>query len=53
MIGAVGLTLVIAVHEVAEVVIIANGVRAGRFRTQPDHRARASRVRPTHVAAPA
>jgi cation-transporting ATPase G len=53
VIGAVGLTLVIAVHEVAEVVIIANGVRAGRFRTQPDHHAGASRVRPTHVAAPA
>lgn len=35
VLGAVGLTLVIAVHEIAEVVVIANGVRAGRFPAQP------------------
>jgi cation-transporting ATPase G len=29
--GAVGLTYVIATHEIAEIVVIANGVRAGKF----------------------
>lgn len=35
-----------------EVIVLASGVRAGRFPTQPDHHARASRARPTHVSAP-
>jgi len=33
--------------------VIASGVGVGRFRTQPDHCARASRARSTRVAAPA
>jgi hypothetical protein len=33
--------------------VIAGGVRAGRFPTQPDHHAPASWARPTHVAASA
>ncbi len=36
--GIVGLATVVAVHEVAEVFVIANDVRAGRFkRTYHDH----------------
>jgi cation-transporting ATPase G len=33
--GALGLAVVIAIHEIAEVVIIANGVRAGRTAPNP------------------
>jgi cation-transporting ATPase G len=53
VIGAVGLTVVIAVHEVAEVVVIANGVRAGRFPAQRDGIAATSRAQPTHIGATA
>jgi cation transport ATPase len=31
--GVLGLATVVAVHELAEIVVIANGVRAGRRRT--------------------
>jgi cation-transporting ATPase G len=31
--GVLGLAAVVLVHEVAEIVVIANGVRAGRART--------------------
>lgn len=33
--GVLGLAAVVAVHEVAEVAVIANGVRAGRARPLP------------------
>ncbi|HEV2061011.1 MAG TPA: cation-translocating P-type ATPase [Solirubrobacteraceae bacterium] len=36
--GALGLAAVVAIHELAEVVVIANGVRAGRRRAFGDHR---------------
>ena len=32
IVGALGLAVVVAIHELAEIVVIANGVRAGRFR---------------------
>jgi len=35
--GALGLAMVVAIHEMAEVVVIANGVRAGRRRAFGDH----------------
>ena len=34
--GALGLAAVVAVHELAEIVVIANGVRAGRSTTLTD-----------------
>lgn len=33
--GVLGLAAVVLVHEVAEIVVIANGVRAGRARSLP------------------
>ena len=44
--GVLGLTAVVAIHEAAEVVVIANGVRAGRF---PARRATTSDVDPALV----
>ena len=35
--GVLGLAAVVATHELAEVVVIANGVRAGRRRSLPTH----------------
>ena len=35
LLGVLGLAAVVAVHELAEVVVIANGVRAGRARPLP------------------
>jgi cation-transporting ATPase G len=35
--GVLGLAAVVAVHELAEVVVIANGVRAGRHGAFRDH----------------
>ncbi len=50
LLGVLGLAAVVLVHELAEIVVIANGVRAGR--TQPPlaviprpNRRRASRIR--------
>jgi cation-transporting ATPase G len=51
--GVLGLAAVVAVHELAEVLVIANGVRAGRWRPAREARAvRASRSRPSSVGAP-
>ena len=36
--GTLGLATVVATHELAEIVVIANGVRAGRRRSTPDER---------------
>jgi cation-transporting ATPase G len=58
--GVLGLAAVVAVHELAEVIVIANGVRAGRrsaFRVPPplddDHQTRARSARDTGAAEPA
>ncbi len=37
--GVLGLAAVVVMHEVAEVIVIANGVRAGRRHGPPQHRA--------------
>ena len=37
--GVLGLAAVVAIHELAEVLVIANGVRAGRRHRPPQHRA--------------
>ena len=37
--GVLGLAAVVAIHELAEVLVIANGVRAGRRHGPPQHRA--------------
>ena len=47
--GILGLTAVVLVHEVAEVFVIANGVRAGRYRALPATVA----ARDNHAAIPA
>jgi cation-transporting ATPase G len=51
--GALGLAAVVAIHELAEVVVIANGIRAGR-RPQPPVTARQAPIAavPVNVAAP-
>ncbi len=41
--GVLGLAAVVAIHELAEVVVIANGVRAGRRTAFADHATRVSR----------
>ncbi|MGV0554346.1 hypothetical protein, partial [Mycobacterium kansasii] len=38
--GTLGLAAVVLVHEVAEVVVIANGVRAGRIKPLTGNQAR-------------
>jgi cation-transporting ATPase G len=51
--GALGLAAVVLVHEIAEVVVIANGVRAGRTRPLPQAAAMGTPValeRPAPVA---
>jgi cation-transporting P-type ATPase G len=45
--GVLGLAAVVAVHELAEVIVIANGVRAGRRAAFRDHRL----LEPTPTAA--
>ncbi len=35
--GILGLAVVVLVHEVAEVFVIANGIRAGRYQPLPTH----------------
>jgi len=54
--GALGLATVVAIHELAEVVVIANGVRAARrgafvHRTPPPVAVRAGRAAPVRVPA--
>jgi cation-transporting ATPase G len=39
--GALGLASVVGVHEIAEVFVIANGIRAGRVRSAPARPSRA------------
>ncbi|SDM30574.1 cation-transporting ATPase G [Lentzea albidocapillata subsp. violacea] len=51
--GVLGLAAVVLVHELAEVVVIANGVRAGRSKPLPDliHRGQLPAARATAVGA--
>ena len=56
--GVLGLAAVVAVHELAEVVVIANGIRAGRRAAFGDHapleqaHAQRASARPAEAAAP-
>ena len=45
-VGALGLALVVLTHELAEVVVIANGIRAGRRRLLPTRAGLPPRIRP-------
>jgi len=49
--GILGLAAVVAVHEVAEIVVIGNGVRAGRATALPSAPAPAAQTAPTPVGA--
>ncbi|GAB3108089.1 cation-translocating P-type ATPase [Streptomyces calidiresistens] len=53
LVGALGLAAVVAVHEVAEILVIANGVRAGRAKAVPIAPAPGTPEVPAAVAAPA
>ena len=50
--GVLGLAAVVAIHELAEVVVIANGVRAGRRMAFRDHAPLIAEAAPPKPAAP-
>ncbi|WP_439659408.1 heavy metal translocating P-type ATPase [Lentzea sp. HUAS TT2] len=51
--GVLGLAAVVLVHEVAEIVVIANGVRAGRARPLPPRRITDTTIEPAAAHQPA